>query len=459
MQVRQYFRTALREPELAKHLREVTIQGSIRIIHKQVRKCLRKLDKESWVHRLHEHHPNLAYDYFSYGPDLVLALLLSLEPKIHSIRALDPPNPRKKGHIFRLPMYLEPIRGILAAGSPLPQWTNDLSTLEITLRSISWQCIAPLFRLPVLKTLILNGGIGISDAVEDSMNHEAAKEIEALTHSSSIEVLNFGRCAVSLTTIAKAISACKSLRVLRHSDCENSAATQHLHLLQQLHEQASTLHTLKTCCWHAPASHSADNGILTDFTALTELEVHYSHVADNLLPPNLCRLIVRATTRDKVCIMKDMEMLAQEFSKRSNLSVTLKYRHYKKPDHKCPKLHKLPSVFAKSGLKLSLYVYPVVGSICKLPAAMSLENELTVRIGHLISRFDTITTWQSQGPTEFVSNYSRTLSKRLDSTYDCRKIMLEEIKSMVGKHENLWKSKDNDLEFMLPYLFRNRYKE
>ncbi|KAI4949084.1 hypothetical protein J4E91_005547 [Alternaria rosae] len=371
MQVRQYFRTALREPGLAKHLREVTIQGSIRIIHKQVRKCLRKLDKESWVHRLHEHHPNLAYDHFSYGPDLVLALLLSLEPKIHSIRALHPPNPRKKGHIFRLPIYLEPIRGILAAGSPLPQWTNDLSTLEITLRSISWQCIAPLFRLPVLKTLILNGGIGISDAVEGSMNHEAAKEIEALT----------------------------------------------------------------------------------------ELEVHYSHVADNLLPPNLCRLIIRATTRDKVCIMKDMEILAQEFSKRSNLSVTLKYRHYKKPDHKCPKLRKLPSVFAKSGLNLSLYVYPVVGSTCKLPAAMSLENELTVGIGHLISRFDTITAWQSQGPTEFVSNYLRTLSKRLDSTYDCRKIMLEEIKSMVGKHENLWKSKDNDLDFMLPYLFRNRYKE
>ncbi|KAH6870645.1 hypothetical protein BKA58DRAFT_440186 [Alternaria rosae] len=284
MQVRQYFRTAVREPELAKHLREVTIQGSIRIIHKQVRKCLRKLDKESWVHRLHEHHLNLAYDYFSYGPDLVIALLLSLEPKIYSIRALHPPNPRKKGHIFRLPIYLEPIRGILAGRSALPQWTN---------------------------------------------------------------------------------------------------------------------------------------GILTDFTALTELEVHYSHVADNLLPPNLCRLIVRATTRDKVCIMKDMEILAQEFSKRSNLSVTLKYRHYKKPDHKCPKLRKLPSMFAKSGLNLSLYVYPVVGSTW-----------------HLISRFDTITAWQSQGPTEFVSNYSRTLSKRLDSTYDCRKIMLEEIKSMVGKHEN-----------------------
>jgi len=36
--------------------------------------------------------------------------------------------------------------------------------------------------------------------------------------------------------------------------------------------------------------------------------------------------------------------------------------------------------------------------------------------------------------------------------------VLAEIKNMVGKHENLWKSKDCDLNFMLPYLFRNRCK-
>jgi len=372
MQVRQYFRTAVREPELAEHLREVTIQGSVRITHKQMRKCLQKLDKDTWAHRLHEQHPRLAYDYFSYGPDLAIALLLSLEPKIHSIRALHPPNPMKKGNVFRLPIYLEPIRDILAAGSPLPQWTKHLSKLEITLRFISWQCIAPLFRLPVLKTLILNGGSGFNDAEEEIMSHMAAKEIEASTHSSPIEVIDFGRCAVSLETIAKAVSACKLLHVLRHSDCDDSAPAHHLYLLQQLHEHASTLSTLKTCCWHAPKSSSTKDMVLADFTALTELEVHYSHVEDNLLPPNLCGLVVCATTRDRECIMKDMETLAQKLSKRSNLDVTLKYRHYRKLNYKLPKLSELPSVFAKSDLNLSLYVYPVVGASCKLPAVTSL---------------------------------------------------------------------------------------
>ncbi|KAI4632535.1 uncharacterized protein J4E87_002008 [Alternaria ethzedia] len=432
MQVRQYFRTAVREPELAEHLREVTIQGSIEITHKQMRKCLQKLDKDTWARRLHEQHPRLAYDYFSYGPDLAIALLLSLEPKIHSIRALHPPNPIKKGNSFKLPIYLEPIRGILAAGSPLPQWTNYLSTLEITLRTTSWQCIAPLFQLPVLKTLILSGGGGF---------HMATENMEAAIHSSPIEVLDFEKCAVPLTTIAQAVSACKSLRVLRHSDCDHWAAPHHLHLLQQLHEHASTLRTLKTCCWHAPKSTSTDNGILASFIALIELEVHYSHAADDLLPPNLCRLVICATTRDRVCIMEDMETLAQKLSKRSNIDVTLKYRHYRKPNYELPKLRELPSVFAKSDLNLSLYVYPVVGSSW-----------------YLIAKFDHRAAWLSQRPSETGAKELRAWSKRLDSTYDYREIVLAEIKNMVGKHENHWKSKDYDLDFMLPYLFRNLYK-
>jgi len=283
MQVRQYFRTAVREPELAEHLREVTIQGSIRITHKQMRKCLQKLDKDTWAHRLHEQHPRLAYDYFSYGPDLAIALLLSLEPKIHSIRALHPPNTIKKGNTFKLPVYLEPIRGILAAGSPLPQWTNNLSTLEITLRTISWPCVAPLFRLPVLETLILNGGSDFNDAEDDNMNHMTATElgasmqswpIIASTHSSPVEVLDFGRWVGSLTTIAKAVSVCKSLRVLRHSDCDNWAAAHHLHLLQQLHEHASTLSILKTCCWHAPKSASTKDMV----SALPEVRLQASKI-------------------------------------------------------------------------------------------------------------------------------------------------------------------------------------
>ncbi|KAI4680009.1 uncharacterized protein J4E88_005899 [Alternaria novae-zelandiae] len=248
------------------------------------------------------------------------------------------------------------------------------------------QCIAPLFQLPVLKTLILSGGGGF---------HMATKNMEAAIHSSPIE----------------------------------------------LYEHASTLSTLKTCCWHAPKSPSTKDMVLADFTALKELEVHYSHVEDNLLPPNLCRLVVCATTRDRECIMKDMETLTQKLSKRSNLDVTLKYRHYRKLNYKLPKLSELPSVFAKSDLNLSLYVYPVVGSSW-----------------YLIAKFDHRAAWLSQRPSETGAKELRAWSKRLDSTYDYREIVLAEIKNMVGKHENLWKSNDYDLDFMLPYLFRNLYK-
>ena len=76
----------------------------------------------------------------------------------------------------------------------------------------------------------------------------------------------------------------------------------------------------------------------------------------------------------------------------------------------------------------------------------------------MIAKFDNSAARSSQRPSEIVSNELRTWSKRLDSTYNYRDIVLEEIKCMVGKNENLWNSKDYDLDFMLPYLFRNRYK-
>lgn len=76
----------------------------------------------------------------------------------------------------------------------------------------------------------------------------------------------------------------------------------------------------------------------------------------------------------------------------------------------------------------------------------------------MIAKFDHRAAWLSQRPSETGAKELRAWSKRLDTTYNYRDIVLEEIKCMVGKHENLWKSKDYDLDFMLPYLFRNRYK-
>ncbi|KAI4625508.1 hypothetical protein J4E80_002639 [Alternaria sp. BMP 0032] len=188
------------------------------------------------------------------------------------------------------------------------------------------------------------------------------------------------------------------------------------------------------------AIHSSPIEVLDfeSFIALIELEVHYSHAADDLLPPNLCRLVICATTRDRECIMKDMETLAQKLSKRSNLDVTLKYRHYRKLNYKLPKLSELPSVFAKSDLNLSLYVYPVVGSSW-----------------YLIAKFDHRAAWLSQRPSETGAKELRAWSKRLDTTYNYRDIVLEEIKCMVEKHENLWNSKDYDLDFMLPIAYRS----
>lgn len=298
---------------------------------------------------------------------MVISLLLSLEPKVQVIRALHPPNPTRDKYRLLLPVYLEPIRGMMAAGSTLPQWTNTLSTLAITLRSFSWWCIAPLFRLPVLKTLILNDREDLGGTAQVGVIHPDDKEVEVLVCSSSIEVLDFGRCAPCLTTIAKAVSVCKALRVLRHIGRPIPAATQNLQLLQGLHH-ASTLHALKTCGWTAAEWQSIDDGVLADFTALTELEIRYSDVADHLLPPNLRRLIVCATAAALPSIVEEMKKPAEKLSKRRNLDITLKYLHYREKDQKYhPRLHQLPAVFTELGLNLSLYVHPFIGSTCKSP--------------------------------------------------------------------------------------------
>jgi hypothetical protein len=367
--VRQYFRIAQRVPELAKHLRDVTIQGCLEITHKQARKCFRKLDKESWVQHLHMNDAQLAYKYFSYGPDLAILLLLSLDSGIRSIRALHPPNPTRYGSNFVLPLYLEPIRGILAAGNSLPPWTGTLSTLEISLREISWQCIAPLFRLPVLKTLILDGGNELVDRTEPRMTAVPPR-------SSSIEELDFARCGLSLEIITNAVSACKTLRILRcYTEVENEG--DNLRLIKILQEHVSTMHTLKIRCGESADSQLINGGSFADFAALVQLEMHYSNVIPSRLPPNLRRLVLCAHTADVAGLMEDMTMLAPKLSNLQHLDVILDYVHSRTGRHqskRVPKLHQLPSIFANYDLNLSLHVSPPIDEICKYIPETILSN-------------------------------------------------------------------------------------
>jgi hypothetical protein len=69
-QVRQYFRIIQRVPELAKHLRDVTIKCFLKTTHKQVRKRFLKIDKDCWAQRLYLNHHQFDDKYFPYGSDL-----------------------------------------------------------------------------------------------------------------------------------------------------------------------------------------------------------------------------------------------------------------------------------------------------------------------------------------------------------------------------------------------------
>jgi hypothetical protein len=124
--------------------------------------------------------------------------LLSLHSEIRSIRALQPPNPIKHDHGLLLPIYLEPHRVFLGAGDPLPPWTSTLSTLEIGLQFLSWRCIAPLFRLPILKVLILTDGRELTDGAENWINGTASPSTGTaiLARSSPVEELDFERCTI-----------------------------------------------------------------------------------------------------------------------------------------------------------------------------------------------------------------------------------------------------------------------
>jgi hypothetical protein len=126
------------------------------------------------------------------------------------------------------------------------------------------------------------------------------------------------------------------------------------------------LHEYPPHCWTAAEWQMIDDGVRADFTALTELEIRYSDVADHLLPPKLRCLVVCAIAGELPCSMKETRKLAEKLSKRLSLDITLNYLHYRKADQKiCPRLHKLPAIFTESGLDLSLYVHPFIGPTCK----------------------------------------------------------------------------------------------
>jgi hypothetical protein len=176
--------------------------------------------------------------------------LLSLHPEIHSIRTLQPRNPIKYGHRLLLPVYLEPRRVFLGPGDPLPPWTSALSTLDIGFQFLSWRCIAPLFHLPVLKALILTDGRELTDGAENWINGTASPSTgrAILARSSPVEELDFGRCTISSTAVANAVSTFKTLCTLRHMYCIEEEEGKNLRLYKGLYEHANTLHTLKACC-------------------------------------------------------------------------------------------------------------------------------------------------------------------------------------------------------------------
>lgn len=108
------------------------------------------------------------------------------------------------------------------------------------------------------------------------------------------------------------------------------------------------------------------SGVFADFIALAQLEMHYLDVVANLLPFNLCRHVPRANTDDAVDLMVGRTMLAITLSKRPEIDIILHYVHFKTSDRKkISTLRRVPAIFVKLGLNLSLHVCPPISEICE----------------------------------------------------------------------------------------------
>ncbi|KAG9185351.1 hypothetical protein G6011_07895 [Alternaria panax] len=259
---------------------------------------------------------------------------------------------------------------------------------------------------------------------------------------------------VSNTTIANAVSACKTLRSLRHSrDFNNEGEYQ---LFEIISEHANTLHTLKTCSWESAESLPTHGGVFADFTALTQLEVCCSDVVAGILPPNLCKLILHANAKGARSLMERMRMLATKLSKRSETDIKLHYPHFITGDPKnFPKSRRLPAIFAKSNLNMSLYVCPAIGNIGEHAPEMTLSNSqfwANTEEGVWVGRLDELAAALSEREDATDSVMLECHSQQLGRVYSVRKRLVREIKRMVGRNENLWKLKDDSADYMLPYL-------
>jgi hypothetical protein len=357
-QLLQYFEITHSVPQLSGFLRNITVEGLPHTSQEQIRSALRCFGKDNWVRSryttgLHSH-------YFSHGPDLAVLFLLSSNPGVRSLRILQPSNPIRNGHgpLF-LPIYLESFWGALVRNQPLPRWVDNLLSLELSLETISWHSITPLFRLPVLKKLVFNDGEGLDSASGDMADTYAMVS----PRSSPIEILDFGTCYVSSGIVANAVSVCKTLRTCRFQRYMPDYKSQDCRLNSKLYEHQSTLQTLCMCCWDSMEELFVGSGLVKEFTALIHLDVHYYAVhcldpEDLSLPPNLRSLTLCASSNDAEYVMKDLADLAPVLREKCDtvLPMTLQYVHLRKHYRVLPRLWKLPALFAKEGISFSLHV-------------------------------------------------------------------------------------------------------
>jgi hypothetical protein len=355
----------------------MTIHGSPRISHEQICSTLRYLEKDNWIHSAYA--TVLRDGYFQNGPDLAVLLLLSSNPNVRELRILYTQNPIKRvrggDKVTQLPIYLEALRGPLIAHERLPRWVDNLSTLELNLRDFTWTTITPLLRLPALKKLFIKNG------EERSVRHLADAYASVAPRSSSVEVLEFGTCYLTTRTVINAVSVCKALRIFQHQGYVQYEHAEEIgRLNSEFFEQRSTLQTFDTCRWYHRGEPFTTAKLAKEFAALSHLGLHYLVIKDVFLPLNLRSLAIHANSHDTPLILDELAHLAPVLCGKASpgLPIMFRYVYGKNSEYTLlPRLRlwKIPAMFAKEGLDLSLHVSLSTKALCEwhIPAYSCLD--------------------------------------------------------------------------------------
>ncbi len=355
----QFLRVTKKVAHFSRITHRIAIRGSPRISREQANISIAKTPQSNWARRIYADHEEYGYTHLEHGPDMAVLLLLSSNQNIHSIYVGLPSNSVGQNPDPPLPIYLAPLRDWFSAEGPRPTVFDNLSSLDFKMLYITWSTIAPLFRLPSLKRLTITG------ATEDK-KYAPTKEVKIQSQSSSIKILHFPFCRISVRTIIAAVSSCKALQSFEYVLKPNENFKLCYALYTRLYEHRLTLRTLALSGLkelnHPPQIDSS----FIDFYFLSSLTIDYFTLVPENLPSSIKTLVLCAGGDNDSGLFDSISELVNalvDAKISTETRIMLKYQYQKRPGVYID-FRKIVNAFEICGYNLSIYARPASPHIC-----------------------------------------------------------------------------------------------